>query len=138
MAEKINVKSKLGKRPDGGFPLAIHEKNDDHEGGELFIADDKVHSVVATTAVMTAITEGRLERTDEKAGSTFEPGLATDKELVIFESDDAESLEKRYSKAELVELAKSYNVEVDDTKTKAEIANTILGSDVDREDDPEQ
>lgn len=61
MSTKIKVKAKnavAGK--DGGFPVLIWDKDDRHEGGELFIADDEVHTVESTAAVAMALAEGRL------------------------------------------------------------------------------
>lgn len=57
---KISVVSAFPKGADGGYQVALWDKDSRHEGGELLIADDKVHSVEATPGVMQAIANGSL------------------------------------------------------------------------------
>jgi hypothetical protein len=75
MANEITVKGAAPQNEDGSFPVAIWDKDEaykdmtaeDSEGndvdlpdGELYIADDKEHSVPVTPAVSQALNEGRL------------------------------------------------------------------------------
>ena len=75
MANEITVKGAAPQNEDGSFPVAIWDKDpayvdmtvENSEGeevdvpdGELFIADDKEHSVPVTAAVSQALNEGRL------------------------------------------------------------------------------
>lgn len=127
MAENVTVKSGLGVKPDGGFPVAVFEQSEEYENGELFIADNKVHTVPATGAVRNALKDGRLVLAGGSEGDEFEPELDSDAILEVTENDTAESLTKRYTKAELVKLAEQQGVEVDVTGAKADIAETIIG-----------
>lgn len=75
MSDTIKVQSKLAQQPDGGFPLALHERNEVHEDGELFIADDAIHTVTMTPAIAVALNDGRLEQvtnTPKKAAKEVE------------------------------------------------------------------
>lgn len=60
-SETITVKSTLKQGADGGWPVALAEKNEAHPDGEVFIADDKTHEVAYTAGVTQAITNGTLE-----------------------------------------------------------------------------
>ncbi len=72
--ESISVKSGLPQNEDGGFPLAIFDRNDAYKAdektgspdGEIYIADGEVHNVPATVEVMRALSDGRLVRADGK------------------------------------------------------------------------
>lgn len=124
--DKITVRSALGKKADDGYPLAIYERHEDHPNGELYIADNKVHSVAPTAAVMRALREGRLVETEGAEGEEFEPEFSPDKTVEIRDEDTAETLESRYKKAELQALADAHDVEYDDSATKSELAEAII------------
>ena len=91
----------MKQNPDGGFPVAIWEKNDVHEAtsfskkgtdgknytvetaeGELFIADDEVHDVTVTAEVSKALAEGRL--IEVRGGKEVE-----------YEAEDADTSKKK-------------------------------------------
>lgn len=116
MAQKIQVQNATPRQPDGGMKVAIFERNPAHEGGELFIGDDKVHTVVATPEVRMALNDGRLKL----AGDDEEMSGAPD-------SDRYEELMK-LSKDELLAEAEAADVEVSSSATKAEIAQAIIAA----------
>lgn len=119
MGNKIKVKSALKTEPDGGHRVAIHERDDRHEDGEIFIADEKVYSVTPTAGVMAAMTEGRLVevRGNESASAP--------------ESEDEDSLSKtelmKLTREELDDRANEAGVQNPESmKTKEEVADAIL------------
>lgn len=154
MAETMAVKSNLGKTSEGGFPVAIHDKSDEYVGeviktetdgtkvfadsaimdGELFIADDKVHNVPKTGAVMRALGDQRLVEAgaDEKAGDTFEPGLADISKPVINQGDTAADLEKRYTREQLNVLADENGIDATQHPNKTELAQAIFDANADK------
>lgn len=71
----IKVKSTLGQRRDGGWPLAFFERDAAHPQGEAFIAGPDAVEVAETPAVLLALGNGQLERVEtdkptDKAGQT--------------------------------------------------------------------
>lgn len=84
--EKVYVKSAFPKQKDGGFKIAIHERDAMHAtdevsdefpsgnpDGELFIADDAVHHVAVTAGVKAALNDGRLIETNKSGKAKNEP-----------------------------------------------------------------
>jgi hypothetical protein len=65
--KRIFVKSTLPVRRDGGSPVAFTESHSDHPGGEAFVAGRKPVEVAETDAVLVALRDGRLERTEAPA-----------------------------------------------------------------------
>lgn len=75
---KISVKSTSPAGDDGGFPIAIYDKNPAYKGGELFIGDNKTHVVPLTAAVAMALNDGRLEQVGGQAAAVVEEEVTTD------------------------------------------------------------
>ena len=127
MANTIQVKSALPKQPDGGFKVAIFDRDDrykaENEGevdGELFIADDKVHNVVPTAAVRAAMVDGRLK--EVRAGE--DPDAEDDDE-----SEESKSLAQlmAMTREELDDAAEVEGVDnAQSMKTKEEVARAII------------
>lgn len=116
--ERIKVKSALPKKEDDGYPVALFERNPVHEGGELYIADNRTHEVVATSEVLGAVKDGRLERItgDE----------AEEEEEVIWREDDTpEKFQARYGKEQIADYAEEVGAEYKDSWTKTQIASAI-------------
>lgn len=128
MTEKVNVKSALGQRPDESFPVALFERSDEHEGGEVFIADNKIHNVALTGAVQAALASGALVRAEkgERAGDEFDAEIKSGSRLELLEGDTVESLTKRFSAGELNQLAEHLGVDTSELKNKTEVATAIL------------
>jgi len=148
MADTVAVKSNLGKTSEGGYPVALHDKSDEYVGeviktesdgtkvfadsaimdGEVFIADDKVHNVPKTGAVMRALADQRLVEAgaDEKAGDTFEPGLADISKPTLNQGDTAADIEKRYTREQLNVLADEYGIDATQHPNKTELAEAIF------------
>lgn len=124
----VKVKSTLGKKPDGGFPLAFYERNEDHPDGEAYIADDQVHAIAPTSAAMQALHAGTIKKAEagEAVGDTFEPDLNPDQTVQVTQDDSAGDLEDRYSKDELKALAEAQGLTVKAGDTKADIAEAII------------
>lgn len=83
--QTVKVKSALPQEKDGGFPLAIHERHEDHKSdenpeGDLFIADDEIHDVVLTVGVRSAINEGRLVEVNARGNPVNQPTMMEDEE----------------------------------------------------------
>lgn len=115
----VTVKSGLPKRDDGGFPLALFERNEAHKGGEIYIADDETHEVALTAEVKAALNDGRLVEAEE--GESEKP------DTPYADADDTvDSLKNRYNTVELEDLAGKYGVEVQDEWQKKDIAEAIL------------
>lgn len=74
--QTVVVKSALPQTPDGGFPIAIFDRHEEYKDGELFIADDKTHTVPMTGEVAKALTDGRLMQPGQANESVIPP--ATD------------------------------------------------------------
>lgn len=72
----LRVKSNLPKRPDGGAPVALFEKDQRHpRNGEAYIAGDIVAEVANTPAVVAALREDRIIETDEPVTDMTPPNL---------------------------------------------------------------
>lgn len=62
MSDKlIVVKSLLPKNKDGSWPLAVHEKDDAHPDGEIYVKGEKEFKVAPTSAVTAAIQSKKLK-----------------------------------------------------------------------------
>lgn len=72
----LRVKSNLPKRPDGGAPVALFEKDQRHpRNGEAYVAGDIVAEVANTPAVVAALREDRIVETDEPVTDMQPPNL---------------------------------------------------------------
>lgn len=58
----ITVRSKLKQQEDGGNPVALYEQDPRHPKGEVFIAGKTPVRVAETSAVLKAISDGKLEK----------------------------------------------------------------------------
>lgn len=83
----ILVKSGRKSQKDGGHPLALFDRHDAYEGGELFIADGREHDVPLTAAVRAALNTGALI----EVGSIDDVEPFTDHDDVGDEDDEDEA-----------------------------------------------
>ncbi len=124
--QTVDVKSGYPKEKDGGFKIAIFERDERHkaqnegeEDGELFIADDKVHTVAMTPGVKAALSEGRLVEADAD-------GNAVDTDDDNTEGFTLEEL-NRLNRAEHDALAAESGIaDADKMANKGEVAQAIF------------
>lgn len=125
MSEFIEVRSGLVKQADGGKRIVLHEKDSAHPEGEIVISSpDRWVEVFPTAKVRELITKGQLIENKGAKSEKVSEKPAVKPELK--EDDTAETLDKRYNRAQLLDLANGLQVEVTQTKKNKEIAQEIL------------
>lgn len=77
---KVKVKAHPATKtlPDGGFPVVLWDKDEQHQDGEIFIADDKTHSVERTAGVSLALSNGTIVEVGSEEAKEAEAQVATE------------------------------------------------------------
>lgn len=138
MARMIKVKSTFKKEKDGGFQIALSEKDDAHPDGEIFIADDQVHEVAATAGVMSAlhekrlvdVTDGEEDEEDDAFSSSRQLGAGAGDEEPADMTAEASALAKDHTREELDVMAKGLNIDPTAYSNKDALALAIANAQV--------